>query len=448
MIDVSVAPAHANTANTASTSAPSSSAQLPPISTPLERRHSLAEESPFWFWQLILITTAWLHLHYHTPHLACGLLLKILRNIFLCLGLVKNEDKIPITLTTTFKRLGLNEHFEIRAICPQCRRAYPGDSPADLLCTHCHVPLFDGPPAPTSVPVSLLASTRRKTPPKARPVLQSPYLLPSTQLVEFLNREGNELNCESYLTRTPIPGKMQDIQDGEVCQSLKGPDGRKFFETGPDRPDPDELRIGLCFGEDGFGFTRTNNAGTHTSGAASFCVTALPHHRRYRPRNLLLTSIGPGPHEETADEIQRSFAATVTDLLKLYDEGILVRTPKHPNGCRVRVILVAVCWRPVTFCAASSAFLHNLFPGCPPFTPTQRIIRLPVSLARSALPPLRTYWLIVNMNLTRVRLCFVAIIGVPNPRPRTSCDIILTRELETIDIWGHEDNVVGKSEFA
>jgi hypothetical protein len=69
--------------------------------------------------------------------------------------------------------------------------------------------------------------------------------------VEFLNRDDNEIDCESYLTRVPIPGKMQDIQDGEICQTLKGPDGRKFFETGSDRLDPDELRIGLCFGEDG-----------------------------------------------------------------------------------------------------------------------------------------------------------------------------------------------------
>jgi hypothetical protein len=54
-------------------------------------------------------------------------------------------------------------------------------------------------------------------------------------------------------------------------------------------------------------------------------------------------------------------ATTVTELLKLYDDGIFVRTPKHPDGTcfeftswvfstltmlpgrRVRVILVAVC---------------------------------------------------------------------------------------------------------
>ncbi|KAJ7753057.1 hypothetical protein DFH07DRAFT_774194 [Mycena maculata] len=298
---------------------------------PLTPRDSLAQESPFWFWQLILITVAWLHLHFHAPHRACTLLLKVLRHIFICLAHIRADDNVPVTLTTTFKRLGLNEDFEIRVICPQCRRVYPESSAADLMCSHCSIPLFNIPPAPTSQAIPLLGSNRPKSKPKPRPILQAPYLSLSSQIVEFLNREDNESDCESYLKRTPIPGKMRDIQDGEICQSLKGPDGRKFFETGPDRPDPDELRIGVCLGEDGFSFTRSRNAGTHTTGAASFCVTNLPNHKRYRPRNLLLTSLAPGPHEETADELQRSFAATVTDLLMLYDDGILVQTPKYPN---------------------------------------------------------------------------------------------------------------------
>jgi hypothetical protein len=223
--------------------------EIPP--PPLAPRDGLAEESPYWFWQIILLTTAWLHLHFHTPYRACDLLLKVLRSIFLCLAIVKPEDRVPVTLTTTFKRLGLNEDFEIRAMCPQCRRTYPDTSPADLMCAHCHVPLFNTPPVSMSTIPSLSASSHKKPPPKPRPVLQTPFLLPSTQIVEFLNRDDNEIDCESYLTRVPIPGKMQDIQDGEICQTLKGPDGRKFFETGSDRPDPDELRIGLCFGEDG-----------------------------------------------------------------------------------------------------------------------------------------------------------------------------------------------------
>ncbi|KAJ7739131.1 hypothetical protein B0H16DRAFT_1729525 [Mycena metata] len=310
------------------------SAPSTPSAPPLAPRSSLAEESPYWFWQIILFMTAWLHLHFHSPHRACDLILKVLSKIFITLGLIKPEDKVPVTLATTFKRLGLNEEFDIRAVCPQCRRTFPGDSPADLLCSQCQVPLFNTPPPATTTPLSLLTSSRPKMAPKPVPVLQAPHLLLSTQIIEFLNRDGNEIACESYLTRKCIPGKMQDIQDGEICQSLKGPDGRKFFDTAPDRPNPDELRIGLCFGEDGFSFTRTKDSASHTTGAASFCVTGLPNHLRYRPRNLLLSKLSPGPHDETADEFQRSMAEMVTNLLMLYDDGIFVKTPKYPNGRR------------------------------------------------------------------------------------------------------------------
>ncbi|KAJ7022843.1 hypothetical protein C8F04DRAFT_897927, partial [Mycena alexandri] len=81
---------------------------------------------------------------------------------------------------------------------------------------------------------------------------------------------------------------------------------------------------------------------------------------RYHPRNLLLTKLSPGPHDETADEFQRSMARLVTELLKLYDDGILVRTPKYPNGGRrVRVILVAVCCDHPAMCKAGGFADHK-----------------------------------------------------------------------------------------
>ncbi|KAJ7036197.1 hypothetical protein C8F04DRAFT_1036865 [Mycena alexandri] len=355
---------------------------------PLRARDTLAEESPYWFWQLILLMTSWLHLHFHTPHAACNLVLRVLRSIFLCLGLVTPQDKVPVTLTTTFKRLGLNENFEVCAVCPQCRRTYPQDSPADLMCSHCRIPLFNTSPVSAFATVPLLTSSRPKPAPKPKPVLQSPYLSLSTQIVEFLNREGNETACESYLTRTPVPGKLVDIQDGEICQTLKGYDGRKIFDTAPDRPNPEELRMGLCFGEDGFSFTRTHDAATHTTGAASFCVTGLPHHLRYCPRNLLLTKLSPGPHDETADEFQRSMARLVTELLKLYDDGILVQTPKYPNaGRRVRVILVAVCCDHPAMCKAGGFADHksNNWP-CTCCEISHKDIQTPAGLKVDAFP--------------------------------------------------------------
>lgn len=87
---------------------------------------------------------------------------------------------------------------------------------------------------------------------------------------------------------------------------------------------------------------------------------------RYRTSNLISTSILPGPKEQTADEIQRFLRPIISDLLRLYTEGILVYSPSHPNGrfClahlhvyfdwewifvgrRVRVVLLAlVCDKP------------------------------------------------------------------------------------------------------
>ncbi|KAK7034258.1 hypothetical protein R3P38DRAFT_2772351 [Favolaschia claudopus] len=222
-------------------------------STPEELRQpreSEAEESPYWFWQIILFTTAWLHLHFHLPHRGCALLLKILRLIFVTLGLMQ-ADHIPMTLKTTFKKLGVEESFAIRAICPNCRRAYPENSPPDLTCSHCAIPLFKTPAPSSATLTSLPSSTAPKVETKPKPVLQGPFLPLSTQTIEFLNRDGNEVACESYLTRKTVAGKLSDIHDGAICQSLKAPDGRKFFDAADDRPDHDELRIGLCFGEDG-----------------------------------------------------------------------------------------------------------------------------------------------------------------------------------------------------
>jgi hypothetical protein len=43
----------------------------------------------------------------------------------------------------------------------------------------------------------------------------------------------------------------------------------------------------------------------------------------------------PGPKEPTADQLQSALKIVVDDLLMLYDEGIKVVTPEHPNGIRL-----------------------------------------------------------------------------------------------------------------
>ena len=68
---------------------------------------------------------------------------------------------------------------------------------------------------------------------------------------------------------------------------------------------------------------------------------------RYRTANLLLLGIIPGPKEPNPDEVQEFMKIIVTELLRLWREGVRISTAKYPGGRLVRVILVCVvCDKP------------------------------------------------------------------------------------------------------
>ena len=123
----------------------------------------------------------------------------------------------------------------------------------------------------------------------------------------------------------------------------------------------------------------------------------------------MLTSILPGPKEQSPDEIQRFLRPIISNLLHLWQDGVRVPTPSCPNskslshttwvllmslshfiiGCLVRVILVAVvcdkpaahkiggfgshshtnlchaCWITQADKDKAKAFLQNGMPSCP-----------------------------------------------------------------------------------
>jgi len=52
----------------------------------------------------------------------------------------------------------------------------------------------------------------------------------------------------------------------------------------------------------------------------------------YRPNNLIISSMPPGPTEPTAEELQSPLKLIVDDLLMLYENKITVPTLEYPNG--------------------------------------------------------------------------------------------------------------------
>ncbi|KAG2045524.1 hypothetical protein BDR06DRAFT_978149 [Suillus hirtellus] len=55
----------------------------------------------------------------------------------------------------------------------------------------------------------------------------------------------------------------------------------------------------------------------------------------------MVFGIMPGPKEFDSNQLQFFMKNYVGNLISLYENGIMVKTPNYPNGCQVRMILVA-----------------------------------------------------------------------------------------------------------
>ena len=53
---------------------------------------------------------------------------------------------------------------------------------------------------------------------------------------------------------------------------------------------------------------------------------------RYRPRNVLLYGLTHGPKEWRSEELQFFVVNYVNDLIIIFENGILVKTLKYPEG--------------------------------------------------------------------------------------------------------------------
>lgn len=224
----------------------------------------LDDASPYWFWRIILLLVPWLNLHYHLPHRANNLILKVLTIIFHSLGAFGVQDKPEQTLKTVYARLELTDHFDIHPLCPNCCRVYPPDSDSTTHCLDCDIFLFRGvtasdedaarPSLPNSS-TSALTSGPKPWPPtsfKCKPKLQCAQHPLSNALLRLVWQDGIEKEVDQWRKDQSPPGIRTCIQDGEVWKSLHGADGKLFFDNSPDRSDQDELRIGITLGFDGY----------------------------------------------------------------------------------------------------------------------------------------------------------------------------------------------------
>ncbi|KAL5512094.1 hypothetical protein ACEPAG_3615 [Sanghuangporus baumii] len=294
------------------------------------------------FWRSILALVAWLHLMYHLPHKACNLMLHLLKHIFILLGAGSPGWTPIVTLQAAYRKLGLHDRFLLMPMCSGCHRIFPPDSPDDLECPECQIALFD-------------AHTRTQ---QKKIKLKYPFFPISQQLAEIIMQPGIEDVMDSWRNYEHKEGEYRDISDGKFWNSLKGPDGKLFFDQSPEQDTANELRIGLTLGFDGFSFTQSKSGKTHSSDVLSFSIANLPIQLRYRPRYLLLTGAAPGPKGLSTEQTQYILEPVVDDLLTLYKHGFIVPMPRFLQGRLCRVVLIAGCMDHIALCKACAMSGH------------------------------------------------------------------------------------------
>ncbi len=248
-------------------SSPSPSATV----TQAPRQEIVLEQTPFapevvetstttWFWRPLMMLAAWLHLQHGLSHKGVGLFLNIIKITLIAIGVLTRKDDSPTDLRTAFTRLNLHDKFSVAPTCPTCRCVFPSDSPDDLQCNICNISLFSGEKYSSfGIPIhndAIGTTWKRKTGNKKsrKPILQSPIRLPSHLIAEIINStETMEHDLDKWRGIPLEHGVLKSIQDGNVWKTIPGPilDGPVFFDNTPDRPNPEELRIGVTLGFDG-----------------------------------------------------------------------------------------------------------------------------------------------------------------------------------------------------
>ena len=131
-------------------------------------------------------------------------------------------------------------------------------------------------------------------------------------LLQFYNRPNFDTLCEEWRSRLSTTNVLGDVYDGRVWQEFQLIDGIPFLSA------PNNLLLSMNV--DWFRpYTHTNES----IGALYIVIQNLPRQYRYKPENVLLCGIIPGP-KEPPGTLNSYLAPVVNDLLELWD-GISLR---------------------------------------------------------------------------------------------------------------------------
>ena len=252
--------------------------------------------------------------------------------------LVSNFPRHTRTATSHFK---LETKSVIRAACPRCHAT--------------HEPAYE-----KNIPIYPRRCTARRHGSRCRELIVRPKKIANEKLMvpiipyvafdfkdwlaNLLSREGYEETMDNVWTRLESEVvKMTDIFDGSVIRNLKGPDGQRHFRhAGNGQRDGHYL---FSLSVDFFNPLRNLAAGKKISvGVISMACLNLPIEERYKPENIFVAGIIPGPKEVSVDGVNGYIRHIVDALLEFWNGVRFTRTALYSAGRTIFcAVVVVIC---------------------------------------------------------------------------------------------------------
>ena len=252
--------------------------------------------------------------------------IKALGVAFQCEPLVHAADTLPIVLGTVHKMLGTSgDTFEKYVVCRKChsvyhfedcinRRGFGGST--SKLCHHIAYPNHPQPSRRTSCDTLLLKTVRNKHGVSLQPFKVYPYRSVRDSIASLVGRPGFLEECEKWHVRsTRVPSSyMGDIYDGCIWRNFNSSSMLEFLGS--------PFCYLLTLNVDWF---QPFERDVYSLGAIYLTIQNLPRNIRYKPENIILVGIMPGPKEASCN-INSYLGPLVLELQEAWNSGFCVKS--------------------------------------------------------------------------------------------------------------------------
>lgn len=246
-------------------------------------------------------------------------------------------DKFPIDIRTVRAQFGLEAQLTIYASCPKCCSIYAPEYRDGIpiypsICNYRRTPR-------SRVCNSALTSTRVMEGKSVRSPLR-PF--PVQDLDSFVGRMLCHPGIEDAIRSTSkeiFDDTLRDITHSEIVRDLPNAAGMPFVNAGSN-----DVSLVWALSVDWFNPYHNKIAGkTASVGTIAFTCLSLPPSLRFKPENMFLAAIIPGPKEPSTSEMNHYLRPIVDTFLRTYHSGTwYTRTANYPRGRRCYSAIPAV----------------------------------------------------------------------------------------------------------